>query len=438
MPTDLIELGDEWTRPQPEPAAAPLSRQRRPVLLAAVLALAGALAASAVPVRQVTMLGEYELPGVSRSAAVVTALDDLLIAQGTDSLAAFGSGDGALRWRAPYRAAQPDATYLASSAGVLLAMEDAATTAFDRDTGARLWTVPRWIRPIGDVGVASTDTQLVLGADGIPVSGADTTAPDQAFGYDLRTGRSLWTVTGTPFAAIDPANGQVWTLTSAGEFTVRTAADERVLRTGRLEFPPGRPVDVAAFPGTIELTSVGTDGRAQTFTYDAVTLRPAELELGVQGQGYPCGRFVCGTVEESGRTGWRISVRRPGSAEVLYLLDENLNPVPVDDVFVTVAVRESGGELGGAAQTLVDQASGRKLRDLTGWSVLVERDDGNGVLLLREVGGTTQLARVSDDGLMVIGALPHRVRRCLYLDVRLVCTLDANHLGMWRIEAGTK
>ncbi|GHJ49632.1 hypothetical protein Cs7R123_69740 [Catellatospora sp. TT07R-123] len=438
MNVDVIELGEHWSAPRPEPEGTPLLRYRRPVLLALALVLTGTTAAAALPQRRVAALGDYRISGVTRSESRAVVLDDLLVAQGADTLAAFSPGDGTRLWQVPYRSSVPGAAQFDVRDGVLLVSEvGTATDVRDRATGALLWQAPHPPAVVGGLGVVVSSDPLVVDGDGRAVSGAEPNAAEEATGHDLRTGRLLWRVPGAPFAALDSVRGEVWSVDPSGVFTVHAVRDGRAVRTGELAFPPGTPADVAADPDRIELSSVGADGMVRQLGYDPATLRPlgpvSSPAAVTMPNVYRCGQVQCVTEAEGG--GFRISIQDPATAAVSYRFDPNVNPVPVGGGFVTVDLRSLPGRLGSAARDLVDQASGRRMQDLRGWDVLSSSYDQDGrVLLLREVGHATQVARIDGGAVTVLGELPYRVRWCAYRPGRLSCLYDRDRLGIWRVE----
>ncbi|MBV1851522.1 outer membrane protein assembly factor BamB family protein [Catellatospora tritici] len=431
MAVELIELGDEWTRPREDPGAPPLPPSRA-VLLALALLLVGALGAGAAPQRRITELATYTMPGVSEfvDGGAVSG-DDLLLVWGGGRLSAYRPSDGTLRWSVPLDPrASTDVTAQAAE-GLVLLSGGGTTTVLDSDYGTRLWSVPVPLLAVGGVGVYGVQNPVFVGPDGKPYvdeqSGAER---EEATGYDLRTGRVLWTVPGVPYASVVAARGEVWTVTTTGAFTVYGIRDGLVLRTGTLAFPPGRPYGAHVYgDDQITLSAVGPEDAVTEIRYDLATLRVRREESDMS---YPCGRFRCSVEPVPDSDDFHVTVRDRDTGAARYQLGSRIQVMAVGDWFATVDLHGSPGT-GLAVTQLIDQATGRVLLDLTGWEVLPAEDASGGYLLLRDAGGQTLIGTVVDGEVQLLGLLKHRVRQCRYRDDWLACDHTGTQLTMWRI-----
>ncbi|MDI1464955.1 PQQ-binding-like beta-propeller repeat protein [Catellatospora sp. KI3] len=435
MPTEMIDLGDDWALPREQPRATPLSVLRRRVAYALVLLLVATLGAAGVPARRVAELGRHRLEGVTDQVVgdILHPVDDLVLVQGGAALSAYQTADGALRWSAPHTSAAADRGYVTGAAGVVLSIDGGqTTTAFDAKSGARLWSAPRSVYPVAGVGMDVRNRTGDFSEQ--PTPGAPPPGTDSVTGVDLRTGATLWTVPGTPFATVDSERGLVVTVTNDGALAVYDVHGASLLRRGEAKFPPGRPMYVAAFQGTVQLAAASAepDGGLGYLDYDLTTMRPLAREDGTP---YRCGRYRCvDRVDRNTVDFFQITVTDPVTRAPLWTLEAKSSLLAVTDGFVVLDVGQSSGVRGTDALRLVDPATGRTLVDLTGWLALGAVDGSDGYVLLRDVGKTTQVAKVVAGAVRVLGVLPHRAQRCLYRTDRLTCLFDDDQLGIWRVD----
>ncbi|WP_212832845.1 PQQ-binding-like beta-propeller repeat protein [Catellatospora sp. TT07R-123] len=439
--TEMIDLSDDWALPAEDPGSPPLPPLRdlrRRAGYAVALALAAVLGASAAPVRDIAELAAFELPGVSQytGSEAVQHSGDLLLVLGTTSLTAYASADGALRWSTPYATPVPGQGFATAAAGVVLAVSDTGVTSvFDRETGAPLWSAPRQVYPVDGVGV-----QVAVYGDwfdpATPAPGAPDRRADEVTGYDLRTGRTLWTLRGTPFAAVNSERGVVLTATAQGEVAVHDVHDGHVVRRGQAGFPPGRPVFLYSFQDSVQLGSMppvrepaAPDVTIQQFEYDLVTLKA----LPQGSYAVPCGRYRCVSQSDGTEGEFRMLVTDPATGADRWRTGPDQALLPTGDGFVVLDVSGTSNMRGVDAVYLADPDTGRPLVDLDGWLVLGAEDGSGDYVLLRDVGQTVQVARIVEGGVRVLGVLPRRAQRCFYRASRLACVFGGNHLALWRI-----
>ncbi|MBV1851521.1 outer membrane protein assembly factor BamB family protein [Catellatospora tritici] len=433
MRTDVIDLGDGWGA-EDEVVLPPrrVPELRRRVACALVLLLAGTLGAAAAPVREIAELGRFDLVGASTRSGgdTVQSAGDLLVVQGDVAVSAYRITDGTLRWRVPHSSAESEHGMVMGANGVVLLADSAQTTAFDAETGATLWSRQRGVYPVGDIGVELINNATVWEQS----PGGPAPGPDTVTGFDLRTGRTLWTVLGTPYATVDHERRLTVTATADGAIAVYDARDGRPLRRGEAKFPAGRPMYLSAYSGVLRLASADPAGGGLSYLgYDLTTLRPLPTDADF---GYPCGRYRCEEHVDQTSGNIRVTVVDPQTRAVRWQPGPNTSLVPIAAGFIVVDATRSYGRYANYADRLVDPDSGRTLLDLTGWLILGAEDGSQDYLLVRDAGQSTQVARIVGGGVRMLGVLPDRIQQCVYRAARLSCVVGEGpgRLVIWRVD----
>ncbi|GAB4057410.1 outer membrane protein assembly factor BamB family protein [Catellatospora paridis] len=432
MKPEIIELGEDWTDPDPDTGPRRPARYLRPVALAVALLFTGALGA-ATPVTP--MLTQLAVPALGDAGDMridnVELVNDLLLVRGDGALSAYDLDDGSLRWRLPHAAGRqrnlvavpqvPDVVVVADD------LEDGGVyvAAVDPHTGAVRWSTRNDVWVVGAYALESPVSTVSRDE-------ASPTPPDpmQLTVRDLRTGRERWVLRGTPFAAADESRLEAWTVSPQGEFTVSDLSDGRVLRTGAVAFPPGVPQFATVYGGMLVLSARLPGGEFLETRYDTRTMRVVAATSSPLRFG--CGDYLC-EVGDDGGVRTPLAVLDRDTLQVRYRFEPGVHLIPSAQGAITVRA-DGSAQLGVPADRLIDLADGRTLLDLTGWAVQLAFDESRQALLTRSTPEGVQLARIEDGQVRLLGTLPP-VQRCFHTRQRIACVYDGNRLGVWSIAA---
>ncbi|WP_144122517.1 PQQ-binding-like beta-propeller repeat protein [Catellatospora sichuanensis] len=429
---EIIELGED--RADPDPATGPRAPARylRPVALAVVLLLTGAIGAAAPVTPMLTQVAVLALGDAGEMRVdVVDPLRDLLVVRSDDALSAYEMDDGSLRWRLPHAMGrQRSIVAVPQVPDVLVVTEDFAdggtyVAAVELETGAVRWSTRHDVWVVGAYALESTDFTVPDGE-----TSQATPAPMGLTVRELSTGRVRWVLRGTPFAAADEARLEAWSVSLHGEFTVYDLGSGRALRTGAVAFPPGTPQFATVYGGMLVLSARLPNGENLETRYDTRTLRV--IAAPVSPLRFACGDYVC-EVGDDGGVRTPLAVLDRDTLTVRYRLPPDVHLIPSAQGAITVRA-DGSAVLGAPADRLIDLDDGHPLLDLTGWEVQLAFDGSGEALLVRRTPDGVQLARIEDGQVRLLGTLPP-VQRCFNTRQRVACVYDGNRLGVWSIAA---
>ncbi len=434
MAQEVIELGEVGAEPRTGHDLPPPGRWARwvaAVVAAALAALPGASAPHRPLVTQARAVAIDPAAGLVK----ILPLGDVLLVGDAREISAYELADGSRRWRRPSAGTELHlAEVPAGAPGMLLLYEGdyfgeghTMTSVVDLATGRPLWSSRGMIHVVGELAVeypARAEFDGEVDQSALP--------PREVPVRDLRTGRVRWTLRGAPYTSVDATTGEAWSISPQGRYTVYGLPDGRVLRTGTVAFPPGRPEYAHAFEGTL-LVSAVDGGERREIRYDNWTLREIGEPDGALR--YPCGPYLCRLDGER----QPVVVLDAGTGAVRYRLGEQEQLVVTGAGAVTLRYDEPA-EIGVGQQIpqvtsagrLIDPADGRTLRELDGWGALVEPGDNPELLLVRRVPGALQLARIDCGQVRVLGAVRPDPVGCWFARQRLACRYD-DQLVIWRI-----
>ncbi|MFD0591715.1 hypothetical protein ACFQZ4_03315 [Catellatospora coxensis] len=193
--------------------------------------------------------------------------------------------------------------------------------------------------------------------------------------------------------------------------------DGRLLRTGRVAFPPGSPEMAAVYGGMLVLSARLPTGQYLETRYDTRTLR--ELSVTSSPLRFPCGGHLC-EVGDVGGVRTPLAVLDRDTLAVRHRLEPNMNLLPSAQGAITVQMAGEGS-LGANADRLIDLADGTTLLDLTGWGAQLAFDGSLDALLMRRVPDGVQVARIEDGRVRLLGTLPASLQRCFHTRQRIAC-----------------
>ncbi|WP_203690381.1 hypothetical protein [Catellatospora coxensis] len=404
---------------------------------AVALLLTGALGAAAPVTPLLTQVAELTLDGADGVLpGAVDPVRDLVLVHGGAGLSAYELADGSLRWRLPPSSGRGRGVQVTSQASdVLLVNEDfpdggTSSSAVDVRTGAVRWTTGQYVWALGEYALESPPVEVRAEPESSG-GGSPLREPMTMTVRELSTGRVRWVLRGAPFAAIDETAPEAWSVDERGEFTVHDLRDGRLLRTGRVAFPPGSPEMAAVYGGMLVLSARLPTGQYLETRYDTRTLR--ELSVTSSPLRFPCGGHLC-EVGDVGGVRTPLAVLDRDTLAVRHRLEPNMNLLPSAQGAITVQMAGEGS-LGANADRLIDLADGTTLLDLTGWGAQLAFDGSLDALLMRRVPDGVQVARIEDGRVRLLGTLPASLQRCFHTRQRIACVYDGDRLGVWSVAA---
>lgn len=437
MEPEIIELGDDWAETDSHARGGRPSRRLRSVAAVAALLLTGALGAAAPMTPLLTQVAELTLTGPDAVLpGAVDLVGDLIVVRGGEALSAYELADGSLRWRlAPTAGRQRNLQVTPQVPDVLMVNEDfqdgsTTSSAVDVHTGAVRWSSRQYVSVVGEYALESPPIAIRAEPES-SASGSTLSEPMAMTVRELSTGRVLWVLRGTPFAATDETVPEAWSVSERGEYTVHDLRDGRPLRTGKVAFPPGSPQMATVYGGMLVLSASLSTGQYLETRYDTRTLR--ELPEGSSPMRFACGAYLC-EIGDDGGVRTPLAVLDRDTLAVRYRLDLNMHLLPSAQGAITVRP-EGEVSLGAPADRLIDLADGTTLLDLTGWGALLASDESRDALLMRRSPDGVQVARIEDGRIRLVGTLPAGLRRCFHARQRIACVYDRNRLGVWSIAA---
>ncbi|MFB6394865.1 PQQ-binding-like beta-propeller repeat protein [Polymorphospora lycopeni] len=436
----VIELGLREHEPEAEPSRPSRARQFRTALAVVAVLLVGLAAGSAPPVR----------PRLTEIAVVPTApayrhvlADGVLYSLGAQygetsrTLSAHDLRDGSVRWQVPAgdnilgRAGLWVNLFLQVDGDWVLLNNADSTIGVDTATGRTLWTARHRIMPTGTDGIGYSSRPVLAGGDGAPVVAPVGDYPEEDLrvllrGFDLSTGTELWVSPPVRFGeALPGVDGALLVVTAENRAEVWDARTGAVRQ--RITGPGVRTRAVTTGGGQIYVTD-------ETSTLTAYAADTLERRWRVpvphgNGEGIPCGRYVCY---------WQSPTEGPGRGNTILL--DAADGRPVGAMVDGWLAEESGGHLikrdeNGVPVHTVDPATGRTLIDLTGWPDPVWSDERSPLLLRRSGDGPRQWFGVLEPGdtrVSLLGSVPHQSYRCQSSATHVACQTAPEELRVWR------
>ncbi|WP_155368233.1 PQQ-binding-like beta-propeller repeat protein [Catellatospora vulcania] len=439
MEREIIELGAGWAHPEPYADLPRPARHFRALATAVALLLTGALGAATPvprPLAEVAVLALGGADGVF--SGTVDPVRDLLVVRADGALSAYALDDGSPRWRSPYPTGRHrDLRVPPEVPDVALVVEDfesgaSSSTVVDLNTGAVRWSVSEYVWFVGRYALESPP--FVVHGSFDEAGGVPTFDPAEMTVRDLDTGRVRWVLRGTPFASVDETTREAWSISEQGDVTVYDLRDGRVLRTGRVAFPPGGVESASVYGGKVVLSARLPDGSYLEARYDSRTLSP--LPTVPEPVRFTCGGYLCQVGDDSSGRRTPLAVLDRDTLAVRHRLPADVDVLPSAQGAITVRPTGSA-RLGVPADRLIDLADGRTLRDLTGWEVQLAFDDSREALLMRSARDGVQVARIEDGEVRLLGTLPAGLQRCFHTRQRIACVYDGKRLGLWSIAPRT-
>ncbi len=392
----VIDLGDDWTVPPPEPR----KQRKSAAAFLAVLMLPLLVAGAPKGVPNVTEVTLLSVPDDGGERAILDGL--IVVATNFGRLNAFDL-DGRARWRARLDAAT-DVLAIQMVAGLVYVTADTigrATFAFDPETGRQVWSAP------GELSVVDDAAILVHRAQSVTV-------------FDAATMAHRWSAEAVAAQPL-PSDRTILLLAAGGAISERDLATGRPLREGRI-----RPLDRPRL--RISRDRIVVRGALENLWLDRETLRPTTPAVHWS-EWRDCGEVICGRIDD----GQRTLIIDPGSGRVLQSLPEG-NAVAVTPAGLLVMADDAQGS---AAVKTIDPFSGRTRIPLSGWYTV----SGNALgsvrpLLVWPTHRMSYVARLHADGLLMLASVPHELSECLFERQLLLCSTSQGRLGLWRVRSG--
>lgn len=425
----LIELGEDWARPQ-EPRRKPkdMTRGRRAVVVGLVITSAlGLLSQSATPQEPaLSFLSIVPRASFLASSEGIQLVGDLLIVQRPGEILAHDL-HGTRRWG--YRgdaASTPVLVEIPSSGRFVLVRQlligspqdrevdegggvrwlPSGVIALDTVTGAELWRVDAALSPIGGL-----------------LAGHDSMRRMQV--YQGNPPKLVWQTEPMRASGLDSKRNSVWGLGYDGILVEYYLSTGKRRRSQKVRAPPGADaVALWVAGGRVFLAALGTG--QELMVLDAQTFEVLPFPSGWMSPG-DCGPVIC-AYEMGGA--YRSGVIDADTGEILWTVSEQ-SLIESGAGLLALAVDGSGPSA--PVVGLRDPETGSVLESLSGWysagprwmppQVLFEPHDDR-----------TRVAVLEAGGLRVIGTVPYRLSYCQHQDAVLVCGLKDGDLGVWRMR----
>jgi hypothetical protein len=427
----IIELDGSDLLDEPEglPPSRIRSVRRIGFAALALVCLAAFGGAARPPAPTLSPLGSITWPsGLSPSRQPPMLASGLVMAELGDQVLAYHP-DGRLAWRAPLKigpalvrsssiAIFDDGIVLTRGALRLEAQiaqsQGVVSVGLDPATGRERWRIEGTPYRVGDFVLVTENGEV---------------GPTRWRIYRRLPDDLLWTVPPARAIETDLATDSLMTLTDEGLFTEYQLSTGKPRRSAKLTVPR---LDPAADTLTIQVTHdrltframrfIAAETSTQTLSYDRASLQPSAAQpLDRFTQVVECGPVICGLTYE--RT---------------YILDR--------DSLAELWHTQRGEYLvwtgTGLLRTsdparLLDERTGQVRLEADGWTTVFDflwtSARPMPVHLIQQVGQRTFVARLTPQGIRVLGSIPQPVRDCQVHDGLLACTTQGSRTGVWRL-----